>query len=101
MKNFRLGILIAVLGTITTACHFGRHTTIVENGNGHNLRIESFGKVYFKYKNDNKELKAENDHHGGVKYELIANGQQLKPNSNRAFIADAVKVMIAKGYHSN
>jgi len=122
MEKFRLVIiitvLIAVLGIILTSCHFGRHTTIVENGNGHNLRIESSGKVYsnpagteiayvsrggyLKYQNDNKELKAENDGHGGVKYELIDYGQKLDPNTNgRAFIADAVKVMIAKGYHSN
>jgi hypothetical protein len=117
MKKFGIFLFITALSAIITSCHFGRHTTIIENGNGHNLRIESSGKVYFnpsgteivyvsrggylKYKNDDKELKAENDHHGGVKYELMDYGQKLDPNSNRAFIAQAVRVMIAKGYHSN
>jgi hypothetical protein len=121
MKNFRLiitiAVLIAVLGIILTSCRFGRHTVIVENGNGHELRIESYGKVHFNrdgngiayissggyldYKNDNKELRAENGPHGSIKYELTDNGRKLNPDSSEQFIAEAVYVMIQKGYHSN
>ncbi|MBS1532528.1 MAG: hypothetical protein JSU01_19650 [Bacteroidetes bacterium] len=117
MKNFRQIILIVLLGSAITACHFGRHTTIIENGNGHYLRIESYGRVYFnrdgtgisyishggylQYRNNDRELRAENDHHGGIKYELTEDGRQLNTDSNRAFIAEAVRIMIAKGYHSN
>ena len=121
MEKFRLvitiAVLVAVVGIILTACHFGRHTTIIENGNGHELRIESYGKVefnpagteiayvsrggYLKYKNNDRELRAENDYHGGVKYELSEYGQKLNPNTHRAFIAEAVRIMISKGYHSN
>jgi hypothetical protein len=118
MKKFTTFLFVAALSIIITSCHFGRHTRIIENGNGHYLSIESYGKVYFNragtdiayisrggylnYRNDNKELRAENDNHGGIKYELMEDGQKLEPNSNdRAFIADAVKIMMAKGYHSN
>ena len=118
MKKFRIFLVIAAVSVIITSCHFGRHTRIVETGNNHYLSIESYGKVHFnpsgteieyvsrggylKYKNDNKELKAENDGQGGVKYELKDYGQKLDPKTNgRAFIADAVRIMIAKGYRSN
>jgi hypothetical protein len=117
MKKLTIFLVIATMSVITTSCHFGRHTRIVETGTNHYLSIESYGKVYFnhsgtevvyvsrggylRYKNDSKELRAENDHHGGVKYELIDYGQKLEPNSNRAFIADAIRVMIAKGYNPN
>jgi hypothetical protein len=121
MEKFRLIItiivLITVLGIILSACRFGRHTRIVENGNGHHLSIESYGKVYFnrdgtainyispggrlEYHNDGRDLEAENDHHGGIKYALTQDGETLDPNAHRAFIAEAVRVMIAKGYHSN
>lgn len=120
MKNFRLimtfAVLLAVLGIILTSCHFGRSTTIVENGNGHELRIKSYGKIYFnrdeteiayishgghlEYHNDGKELTAENGSHG-IKYDLSENGRALNPDSNRAFIAEAVRVMVRKGYRSN
>jgi len=120
MEKFRtiivITVVIAVLGIILTACHFGRSTTIVENGNGHELRIKSYGKIYFnrdeteiayishgghlEYHNDGKELKAENGPNG-VKYELSENGRVLNPDSSRAFIAEAVRIMVRKGYHSN
>src|ERR1700739_1676341 len=117
MRKLRIFLVIAALSSITTSCHFGRHTRIVETGRNHYLSIESYGKVHFnpsgtesvyvarggylKYKNDSKELKAENDHHGGVKYELTDYGQKLDPNSHRAFITEAVRIMVSKGYHSN
>ncbi|MFI5161046.1 MAG: hypothetical protein ACHQHN_07195 [Sphingobacteriales bacterium] len=115
MKTIKNLLLIAAAGMLITACRFGKHTTIVENGNGHNLRIESYGKVYFnpagtdiayisrggylEYKNNDKHLKAENDGHGGIRYELDDDGQKLKADSNgREFIAQAIRVMIQKGY---
>jgi len=118
MKKLKIFLVIAALSVITTSCHFGKHTRIIETGNHYYLSIESYGKVYFnregteiayishggylEYRNNNRELKAENDRRGGIKYELMEDGQKLDPNSNgRAFIADAVKVMIKKGYHSN
>lgn len=118
MKKLRIFLAIAALGLLTASCRFGRHTTIIENGNGHSLRIESYGKVYFnragtdiayisrggylEYRNNDNHLKAENDGHGGIRYELDADGQKLDPNGDgRPFIAEAVKVMIQKGYHSN
>jgi len=121
MEKFRtiilITVLIAVLGIILTACHFGRHTTIVENGNGRELRIESYGKVYFnreetaidyispgghlEYRNNNKELRAEKDRRGGIKYELMEDGQALDPGTHRAFITEAIRVMVSKGYHTN
>jgi len=118
MKNLRIFLAIALLGISITSCHFGRHTTIVENGNGHSLRIESYGKIHFnpagtdiayisrggylEYQYNDDHLKAENNGHGGIKYELDADGQRLNPNGNgKSFIADAVKMMIKKGYHSN
>jgi hypothetical protein len=121
MKDFRLiitiAVLITVLGIILMSCHFGRHTTIIENSNGHYLRIKSYGKVYFnrdqtgvdyisrggylEYRNNDRELRAENDHHGGIRYELTEDGRKLDPNTNKAFIAEAVRTMISKGYHSN
>src|ERR1700744_214400 len=118
MKKLRIFLAVAAVAVLTTSCRFGRHTTILENGNGHNLRIESYGKVHFNpagtdiayismggyldYQYDDKHLKAENDGHGGIKYELNADGEKLKADSNgREFIAEAVRVMIQKGYHSN
>lgn len=111
-----LAVLPAELGMILTSCHFGRSTTIVENGNGHELRIESHGRIDFnrdeteiayisrgghlEYHNDGKELKAENGPHG-IQYELSENGRMLNPDSNRVFIAEAIRVMVRKGYHSN
>ncbi|HVW12596.1 MAG TPA: hypothetical protein VHB54_02170 [Mucilaginibacter sp.] len=117
MKKINLIILFAALAALT-ACHFGRHTVIVETGNHHYMRIESYGKVYFnpagtyiayisrggylEYRNDDTRLKAENNGHGGIRYELLQDGEKLDPNSNgRSLIADAVKVMIAKGYKGN
>jgi len=118
MKKLRIFLAIAALGIAITSCHFGRHTIIAENGNGHELRIESYGKIHFNpagtdidyistggyldYKYDDKHLKAENDGHGRIKYELDADGQKLDPNGNgHYFIAEAVKLIIKKGYHSN
>ena len=118
MKKLRIFLTIAALGILTTSCRFGRHTVIAENGNGHNLRIESYGKIHFnpagtdiayissggylEYQYDDKHLKAENDGYEHIKYELDADGQKLNPSGNgKSFIADAVKMMIKKGYHSN
>lgn len=111
-------IFLTAIILLTAACHFGRHTTIVEKSNNHYLRIESTGKVYFnneqtaiihissggylKYQDDDNKLEAENDGRGGIKYELTAGDEKLDPNGNgKQFIADAIKIMVKKGYRSN
>jgi hypothetical protein len=119
MKKVKLLLLIAALGVLTVACNFGRRrTTIVETGNNHYIKIESMGTVdfntektaisyispggYLNYEYNDNKLKAVNDGHGGVHYELDADGEKLDPAGNgKAFIAEAVKVMIKKGYRSN
>jgi hypothetical protein len=118
MKKFRLLILLVAFAAATTACHFGRHTVIVETGNNHYLKIESYGKVYFNndetgvayvsrsgyltFQDNDKHLKAENDGHNGVKYEIDIDGRPVDPQTEgKAFIAHAVRVMISKGYRSN
>ncbi|MBS1524750.1 MAG: hypothetical protein JST19_03815 [Bacteroidetes bacterium] len=115
MKKIGLTVVIAALAATITACHSGRHTIIVETGNNHRLRIESYGKVYFspartevayisrggylEYQNDGIKLKAENNGHGGITYELLEHGEKLDPYTNgKSLIAGAVKEMIAKGY---
>ncbi|HVV55648.1 MAG TPA: hypothetical protein VHC47_10005 [Mucilaginibacter sp.] len=118
MKKIRMILLLGTMGGLITACHFRRHTTIIETGTNHYLRIESTGRVrfnqdetgiayiswggYLKYTNDQKKLEAENDGHGGIRYELYDGDEKLDPFGNgRQFIAEAVRVMIRKGYHSN
>ncbi|MGN6639265.1 MAG: hypothetical protein ACTHJ8_10175 [Mucilaginibacter sp.] len=118
MKKLVPILLVTIITLPITACHFGRHTTIVEKSNNHYLRIESTGKVYFnneqtaiihissggylKYQDDENKLMAENDGRGGIKYDLTAGDEKLDPNGNgKQFIADAIKIMIKKGYHSN
>jgi len=111
-------MLIAALVGLS-ACHLGRkHTTIVENGNGHYLKIESWGKVYFnrdetaiaymspgsqlKYQYNDAILEAENDGHGGVKYSLEVGGEKKDIKElGTPFIAEAVRTMIRKGYRGN
>jgi hypothetical protein len=116
MKTLKMLIVILSLA-ILTACHFGRrHTIIVENSNDHHLRIEYSGRVafnsdntaisnispggYVKYENDGRKLKAKRDRDGEIQYELDDDGQQLNMNeSNKQFIAEAVRVMAQKGHN--
>src|ERR1700761_4556567 len=116
MKKFGIAILVTGLALLA-ACGFGRrHTTIVENTNGHYLRIEFSGKVafnsagtaissispdgYLEYQNNDKKLEAKNNGHGGISYELYEGYTKLSLDDNgRKFIAEAVKVMKQKtGY---
>jgi hypothetical protein len=117
MKKLRIIVLgICIIG-LFHACRFGqRHTTIVENGNGHYLKIEFSGNIEFNsnetaiahisrygyvkvHYNDHK-LEAENDGHGGVRYKLYDGDQQLDPNGDgKALIAEAVKQIISKVGH--
>lgn len=111
-------ILLVIATWSITACHFGKHTTIVEKSNNHYLRIESTGKVYFnneqtaiahisaggylKYEDDGNKLEARNDGRGGISYELTEGDEKLDPNGNgKQFITDAIKIMIKKGYRPN
>ncbi len=118
MKAIRIIVLgICIIG-LFHACDFGhRHTTIVENGNGHYLKIELSGTIafnsdettiahisrggYVKVRYNDEKLDAENDGRGGVKYELYDGDQQLDPKSNgKALIAEVVKQIIAKVGHA-
>jgi hypothetical protein len=117
MKKLRILLLIAVLGAAAASCNFGRgHTTIIENDNNNYLKIEYSGHVHFsddgtaissisrggyvKYQYNNRKLEARNNGNNGVSYELYDNGEKLDPFHNgRPLIAEAVKMMIRKGYH--
>lgn len=117
MKAIRIIILGIYIIFLFHACNFGhRHTTIVENGNGHDLRIEFSGNIafnsdetaiahisrggYVKVRLNNKKMEAENDDHGGIKYELYDGDQKLDPNTDgKALIAEAVKQIVAKAGH--
>jgi len=113
------GVAILVAGMIAlAACTFGHHhhTTVVEKSNDHYLKIEYAGEVsfnntgtaiesisrngYVEYQNDDKKLEAKNDGHGGISYELYEGYDKLPlDNKGKAFIANAVKVMMEKTRH--
>ncbi|MGZ3749973.1 MAG: hypothetical protein ACXVB0_17045 [Mucilaginibacter sp.] len=111
----KLGIIMIVAGMAAmVACHLGRkHTTIVETGNNHYLRIEYAGHVafnqdgteissisrdgYVEYQNNEKKLNAKNNGHGGVSYELYDGYAKVNLDDNgKKFIAEAVNVMLQK-----
>ena len=112
------GIAILVAGMIfLAACTFGRrHTTIIENGNNHYLRIEYSGHIsfndngtairsisrdgYVEYQMDDKKLEAKSNGYGGVSYELYDGYKKLTLDENgREFIAEAVRIMMKKTHH--
>ena len=117
MKKLRVLLLIAFLSGIAVSCNFGTgHTTIIENDNNHYLKIEYSGHVHFsddgtaissisrggyvKYWYNNRKLEARSNGSGGVSYELYNNGERLDPDHDgKPLIAEAVKMMIRKGYH--
>lgn len=113
--------LITVIGIIimTTACRFTkRHTSITENGNGSNLKIEYVGQTYFnaegtaiksispngyvKYTRDGKSIIAESDYKGRITYELNDGEKQSMLDENgKEFLAMAVKDMIKHGHNAD
>lgn len=111
----KLGILIAMaaIGLSLPACQ--KHNTIIENSNNYHLKIEYYGRVHFgidgrsitgisrggylKYERNDEKLEAENDGHGGIKYELSEYGDPVPLNAQKEFIANAVKVMLQKNHH--
>jgi len=116
MKKVRIITLSAILGILASACHMGRHSTIVETGNGRYLKIEYAGTIHFrydgsgissisrggyiKYQNNDRKLEAHNDGHGGVAYELYDDGEQISyDRGGKEFIAEAVRVMLQKNHH--
>lgn len=116
MKKIRILLLVMALAGLS-ACHLGRkHSTIVETGNNYYLKIEYSGRVYFnnngtaissisqggyvKYQFNNKKLEAKSNSSGGVNYEIYEDGEKLDPfHDGRPLIAEAVKMMMRKGYH--
>jgi hypothetical protein len=117
MKKLKIFLLIAVLACLITACHFGKgHTTILETGTNYYLKIEYWGYVHFtndgkaissispggyvKYQFNHKKLEAKNNGTGGVSYEIYDYDEKLDPNRDgKPLIAEAVRMMIRKGYH--
>jgi len=97
-------------------CHIGgRHTVIVENGNGKERRIEYRGYAYFTpdssaisrispngtviYKNDEVEIKAESDHAGNITYQF--NGGEKHTDLDKGekmSLAQAVRDMMKVGH---
>lgn len=116
----KLGYVLIVIGVIALldGCRIGgRHTVIVENGNGKERRIEYWGHVYFsadstgiaqispngkvKYKNDDFEISAESDYNGRITYQFN-DGEKKKEldNNEKISLARAVRDMMKVG-HSN
>jgi hypothetical protein len=106
------------IGLLLSACHFGRHSTIVETGDHYYLRIEYAGIIHFnddgtaissispggyvKYENNDKRLEAQNNDQGGISYELSDDGEKLHlDNRGKEFIAQAVRVMLKKNHRPN
>jgi hypothetical protein len=118
MKKLTFIAAIALIAS-ATACRFGqRHTTIMENGDGVDVKIEYVGQTYFndegtairsispngyvKYHRDGKELIAESDRYGKITYELNDGGKQsILGDDDRAFLAQAVKDMIKHGHNAD
>lgn len=114
----KLGYVLVVIGIIALldGCHIGgRHTVIVENGNGKERRIEYRGYAYFTpdssaisrispngtviYKNDEVEIKAESDHAGNITYQF--NGGEKHTDLDKGekmSLAQAVRDMMKVGH---
>jgi len=116
MKKLKIFILAAALSLAASACHFGRHSTIVETGDNFYIKIEYAGNIHFshdgtaissisrggyiKYQNNDRKLEARNDGRGGISYKLYDDGQEISyDNGGREFVAQAVRVMLQKNHH--
>lgn len=115
-----LGYVLIVIGIIglLAGCHIGgRHTVIVENGNGKERRIEYRGYAYFTsdstaisrispggtvmYKTNDVEIQAESDHAGNITYQFNGGEKHTDlDNNEKISLARAVKDMMKVG-HSN
>ena len=114
MKKMRiLLLLVAAICLTVSACR--RHSTIIETGDNYYMKIEYSGSVHFsidgrtitgishggylKYQRNEKKLEARNDGNGGVRFELLDYGDPVAPKDQKAFIANAVRVMLQKNHH--
>lgn len=113
-----LGYVLIVIGIIALldGCHIGgRHTVIVENGNGKERRIEYRGYAYFtpdstaisrispngkvNYKTDDLEIEAESDHAGKITYQFNGGEKHTDlDNNEKASLAKAVRDMMKVGH---
>jgi hypothetical protein len=107
-KKMQLAVLGIAFAAITTSCHHGRSTTIVESDNGNTKRIEYSGKVvfskdktgidyiseggYVKFERNGKKIAAEGDSKGKVIYEYDGGygTTELNPDAKQ-FLAEAVQ----------
>jgi hypothetical protein len=116
----KLGYVLVVIGVIALldACHIGgRHTVIVENGNGKERRIEYWGHVYFtadssgisrispngkvKYKNNDFEIIAESDYNGRITYQFNDGEKKKELDSDEKIsLARAVRDMMKVGHNN-
>jgi hypothetical protein len=118
MEKLKILTVVSWIAILLSACHFGKHSTIIETGNNYYLRIEYAGTIHFnddgtaissispggfvKYQNNEKKLEAQNNRDGGISYELSDNGEKLGlDNRGKEFIAQAVRVMLKKNHRPN
>jgi hypothetical protein len=107
-KKMQLAVLGIAFAAITTSCHHGRGTTIVESDNGNTKRIEYSGKVvfskdktgidyiseggYVKFERNGKKIEAEGDSKGKVVYDYDGGYGTTELNADgKQFLAEAVQ----------
>jgi hypothetical protein len=111
-----LNILVALVLTFFISCDRG-NTIITSDGKNH-LEINYSGKItfnedetaienmspdgYLRFRNNDKELVAESNYHGEIKYELYNNGKRIDPGETdgKKFVADAINDMINIGFNA-
>lgn len=109
-------ILVALVLTFFISCKHG-NTIITSDGKNH-LEINYSGKItfnedetavesmspdgYLRFRNNDKELVAESNYHGEIKYELYNNGKRIDPDETdgKKFVADAINDMINIGFNA-
>lgn len=114
MKKLKIIVAVIVFITVATSCKRG-NSIVVKNDSDY-LSINYLGEVrfsddeksiqsisldgYLKFTKNDKELLAESNAHGEVRYELYVEGKKLSADNNNAklFIAEAIKEMIANGF---
>ena len=106
-KKLIMMVLATAFAAITTSCHHGRSTTIVQSENGNTKRIEYSGQVvfskdktgidyiseggYVKFEHNGKKIEAESEK-GKVVYEYNGGDGTTSLNAGgKQFLAEAVQ----------